>query len=156
VDDLSVAARELIAALEQEGLDYALGGALAYAAWAVPRATLDIDLNLFCAPEEIRSALARLLALGVEGDVEAATRQAEETGVAYLRWRGIRLDVFVPSIDFYEEAKRTRVRLTVPLLGEAWVQGDALDRGYIRGQVAMMVGEDDERILRWDAMTRGA
>src|SRR5262245_47393431 len=40
-----------------------------------------------------------------------ATRQAEEMGVAYLRWRGTRLDVFVPSIDFYDEAKRpTRVR----------------------------------------------
>lgn len=180
MDDFLSAARDLVLALERGGLEYALGGALAFSAWAVPRATLDIDLNLFCTPETLRDTLRDLLTLGVEGDLEKAVQQAEEMGVAYLRWRGIRLDVFVPSIEFYQEARRTRVRLNVPSLGEAWVlsaealavfkllffrpkdlldlekllrvQGEAFDHGYVRTQVAAMVGEDDERILRWDAL----
>jgi hypothetical protein len=180
VDDLIAAARELIAALEQNHLEYALGGALAFSAWAVPRATLDIDLNLFCEAGGERDALAALLALGVEGTLDAALKQAEEMGIAYLRWRGIRLDVFVPSIAFYEEARRTRVRLDIPGLGAAWVlspealavfkllffrpkdrldlekllavQGPRLDRGYIRAQLVAMLGEDDERITFWDSL----
>lgn len=41
----------LCAALEAAGVDYAIGGALAVACWAAPRATKDVDLTLFGADE---------------------------------------------------------------------------------------------------------
>jgi hypothetical protein len=170
---------DLVSALEQSGLDYALGGATALAVWSVPRATLDIDLNLWCAPEELATALRRLEALGVEVP-EAALAQAREEGVAYLRWRNIRLDVFVPSVAFYAEALRTRVRLDLPTMGRTWVlsaeslaifkllffrpkdlldveklvqiRGEALNRAYVRKHVVEMVGEDDPRTREWDRL----
>jgi hypothetical protein len=33
------------------------------------------------------------------------------------------------------------------------VQGPQLDAGYIRYHVAEMMGEDDERVQRWDEIT---
>jgi hypothetical protein len=183
MDDLALALGDLIANLEREAITYALGGATAFAVWAVPRATLDIDLNIWCAPEGVRAVFARMVAFGVEGDPDDAARHAEAAGVAYLRWRGIRLDVFVPSIEFYEEALRTRVRIVLPRVGATWVlspealavfkllffrpkdildleklvrvRGESLDRVYIRTQLVTLVGEDDPRVTRWDALVRG-
>lgn len=37
------AALRIAAAFESAGISYALGGALAYGLWAVPRATVDVD-----------------------------------------------------------------------------------------------------------------
>lgn len=34
-------------ALEQRAVPYAIGGALACGVWGVPRATLDVDVNVF-------------------------------------------------------------------------------------------------------------
>ena len=180
MDDLLSATNELVVLLEQHKLTYAVGGALAFSVWAVPRATLDIDINVWCAPEEIRPTLERLFSFGVEGDIEKALQQAQNQGVSYLKWRGIRLDIFFPSIEFYEEALRTRVRLQVPRVGVAWVlsaevvavfkllffrpkdlldiekivkvRGAALDRSYIREHLVAMVEQDDARVLHWDAL----
>lgn len=85
--------------------------------------------------------------------------------------------MFVPSIPFSDEAARTRVSITVDgwtgtfLSAEAIavfkmlffrikdlgdlaqlvaVRGDALDRGYVRRWLVDMMGEDDERVRRWD------
>lgn len=58
------------------------------------------------------------------GDLDTALSQAEAIGVAYLRWHGLRLDVFVPSIDFYDEALRTRVRIELPQIATSpWPAG---------------------------------
>jgi hypothetical protein len=180
VDDLISATSELIVLLEQHKITYAVGGALALAVWAVPRATLDIDINVWCAPEETKATLERIFSFGVEGDLQKAIQQAQTQGVSYLKWRGIRLDVFFPSIEFYEEALRTRVRLQFPQIGIAWVlcaetvvvfkllffrakdlidvekilrvQGASLDRGYIRGHLVAMLGGDDDRVVHWDSL----
>jgi hypothetical protein len=40
-------AGQIAAALDRCGEDYALGGAIALAYWAVPRGTLDVDLTVF-------------------------------------------------------------------------------------------------------------
>jgi hypothetical protein len=34
------------------------------------------------------------------------------------------------------------------------VQGDALDRGYVRRWIAEMMGESDERVRAWDDRTQ--
>ncbi len=183
MDDLTAATSQLVHALEASPLVYALGGALANAVWGVPRATLDIDLNIWCETSLLPETLARLLSIGVEGDLETAVARAAADGVAYLRWQGIRLDVFVPSIPFYDEALRTRVRIDVPDLGPTWVlsaealcvfkllffrpkdlidiekiarvRGPALDSQYVLDEVRAMVGDDDPRVARWtDILSR--
>ena len=178
---LTAALQSLIAMLEKERFDYAIGGALAFAVWAVPRATADIDLNIWCEPDAIEKTMGQLYANGVAGpELSIAIKQARDDGVAYVTWKGVRLDVFVPSIPFYDEALRTRVRATVPDIGEAWVlskealcvfkmlfyrmkdlldvaklvavQGAALNSAYVRRQLVDMLGEDDERVHKFDEM----
>jgi len=41
------AVASIIDHLEGAGIDYAIGGAVSYSAWAEPRATRDIDLNVW-------------------------------------------------------------------------------------------------------------
>lgn len=45
------AALAVARALEQQGVPYAIGGALAFGVWGTPRGTLDVDVNVFVAPE---------------------------------------------------------------------------------------------------------
>ena len=177
MSDYARALTDLVAVLEANGLTYALGGATALAVWSVPRATLDIDINLWCKPEEIPDLFCRLATLGIEVPSTAA-KQALDEGVAYLRWRGLRLDVFVPSIPFYEEALRTRVHIPLGDLGMTWVLsaealcvfkmlffrpkdvvdvekmsqilGEKLDRSYVRHHLVSIVGKEDLRIETWD------
>jgi hypothetical protein len=40
-------------ALEQHGVSYALGGALAYGQYGIPRATNDVDVNVFVDPTSL-------------------------------------------------------------------------------------------------------
>jgi len=67
LDDLILATAGLIQALEKEGFVYALGDALAFGAWAVPRATMDIDLNIWTSGSSTRQTLSDLYTLGVSG-----------------------------------------------------------------------------------------
>lgn len=100
-------------ALEAKGIPYALGGALAYGVWALPRATRDVDLNLFVTPEQLDPAFDVLSAAGVTFEREAARRAAAEDGL-FVGWLGAcRIDVFTPSIPFSWEALKTRVSVAL-------------------------------------------
>jgi hypothetical protein len=62
-EDPLAAAIAIAKAFDAHGVPYAIGGALAYGYWAVPRATLDIDVNVFVprdglGPHGRRNALA--------------------------------------------------------------------------------------------------
>ena len=52
---------ELVAKLEQSDVPYALGGAIAYGAWGEPRATRDVDLNLWVERERLAHAFDVLM-----------------------------------------------------------------------------------------------
>ena len=54
-------ARALADVLEREALPYAIGGALALGFYALPRATADVDLNVFLPPAAIDQVLRALL-----------------------------------------------------------------------------------------------
>src|SRR5438128_1992838 len=95
--------------LEARKLPYALGGALAYGVWALPRATKDVDINVFLAPDALGPALDALASAGVTFDRNEAIRLANEEGL-FIGWLGsCRIDVFTPSIPFSWEALKTRV-----------------------------------------------
>lgn len=178
--DAAEAGLLLAAAFEDAGLPYALGGALSLGAHGVPRGTLDVDINVFVAEAELPPVVALLRGLGIDVDPAVALPRAKRDGMFVGRWNGIRIDVFVPSIPFSEEAGRTRVRLVDADGVATWflsreaisvfkllffrpkdlvdldrlvaVSGPLLDHAYVRRWIVEMMGEDDPRVLAWDAI----
>ncbi len=167
--------------LESAGVPYALGGALAYGVWALPRATRDVDLNLFVAPEQLSAAFDALERASVVFDRTEAARLSADDGL-FIGWVGAcRIDVFTPSIPFAWEALKTRVSMEVGDGGRrAWFlsaealsffkmmffrgkdivdlerlisnQGRKLDAPYVRRWLVETMGEDDERVRKWDEL----
>ena len=165
--------------LEADGIPYAIGGALAYGLWAVPRATVDVDIDVFLARDALKPLFRALQELGIAFDPEDAERQNARDGMFVGRWGLYRIDIFTPSIEFEWEAHETRVRCE--LEGHSvWVlSAEAiavlkllffrtkdiadlerlvavhaeLDRAYVRDHVARMMGEEDERLRLWDRIT---
>jgi predicted nucleotidyltransferase len=175
-------ARAVADALERRKIPYAIGGALALGFYAPPRATVDVDVNIFVAGERgFTKALGVLNNSGfvAEADPVQQLRQAREEGQFRGRIEDIRVDVFVSTVPFYKELRR-RVRNAV-LLGrpikilaaedlvvlklmffrrkdladaEAVIrdQGTALDRRKVRARLVKLVGEEDERVRVWDEL----
>lgn len=169
-------ARRVADALEKFGLGYAVGGAIALGYYAVPRATVDVDINIFAVPPlQLPEALAALDDAGFVADEDPAglERRAVAEGQFRGHLQGLRVDVFVPAFDYYAELQ-TR-RRSVTLLGRpAWIlgpedlvvlkmmffrrkdladveavlrdQGAQLDRSFIRSKLVELVGADDERL----------
>ena len=179
--DAATLARRLADALDAEDLSYAIGGALALGHYTPPRATVDVDLNVFIAvPEEIDTLLGCLQRCGFEpDDVSTVERTAVEEGRFRGRIHGMRLDVFVPAIDLYASLERGRRQVsfagrpgwivgpedlaTLKMLFfrrkdladvEALVRalGDGLNRAGVRARLVEMMGDKDERVREWDAI----
>lgn len=179
--DAAEAGEQIADALEREGLPYALGGALALAVAGVPRGTIDVDVNIFVEEERLDETFDVLGALGIEIDRAAALARAKHDGMFVGRWDGMRIDVFLPSIPFAHEARRTRVRLTDPRGWSGWFLSPEalavfkllffrgkdvvdlerlvavnaeLDHAYVRRWIVDMMGADDPRVERWDDLVR--
>jgi hypothetical protein len=171
------AGRAIADALRASTIPHALGGALALGVAGVPRGTKDVDVNVFVGLERLDDVFGALEPLGIRIERGSARARAERDGMFVADWDGMRIDVFVPSIPFSDEAARTRVSITVDgwtgwfLSPEAIaifkllffrtkdigdlaqlvaVREDALDRAYIRRWLVEMMGEEDERVRRWD------
>lgn len=72
---------QLASLLEQRGIPCAIGGALAYGLWGVPRFTKDLDINVFAAGERLRTVFAVLRELGCTVDEAVAMEEAVPAGV---------------------------------------------------------------------------
>lgn len=173
-------AQRIAGALESAGVSYAIGGALALAVAGVPRGTADVDVNVFVPDSEVPVVIDVLRGLGIEVDFPSAIARSERDGMFVGRWDGMRIDVFLPSIPFAHEAERTRIRITDATGWSGWflsaeaiavfkllffrgkdrvdlerlvaVSGARLDHAYVRRWIVEMMGEDDERVQRWDAI----
>jgi hypothetical protein len=104
-------AQRIADALEGAAIPYAIGGALALAVAGVPRGTADVDVNVFIGRDRFAELVATLRAVGLDIDEVAAPVHARRDGMFVARYDGMRIDVFLPSIPFSDEAARTRVRL---------------------------------------------
>lgn len=183
MDDAVDVARRIADSLERARIVYAIGGAIAYGYWGAIRATADIDVNVFVAPAEIDRVFAALREAGCSVDESPARARAEERGDFVAKaGNGMRVDVFVPSIPFHEEARRRIVRVpnldgrpafvlsaevvcvfkmlffrgkdVVDLEHLVARQGPGLDVAFVRAQLVDMVGEEDGRTRRWDLIVR--
>ena len=175
------AGRRIADLFERESVSYALGGALALAIAGVPRGTIDVDVNVFVEESEVPRVIALLAGLGMEVDGTTAAAAARRDGMFVARWEGMRIDVFLPSVPFSREAERTRTRVIEESGWSGWfLSAEALtvfkllclrskdladlerliavrpelDRAYVRNAIAQMMGEDDERVRRWDDLVR--
>lgn len=100
-------------ALTEAGVPHAIGGAIALAYYAEPRATVDIDVNVFVPADEWRRVFGALGPLGV--DVEADIAGLTRAGEAKLDWDPNPVHLFF-SEDELHEAMREAVR-EVPFAG---------------------------------------
>ncbi|HLG42954.1 MAG TPA: DUF6036 family nucleotidyltransferase [Planctomycetota bacterium] len=171
----------LASRFEGLGIEYAVGGAIALGHWSSPRGTADVDVTVYVNPEGLKPVFEVLRAVGGEFDPSLALRKAKERGHFAIRCKAVRIDVYVPDIPLYDDAKRRRVRVNVQ--GRAmWVwsaedillfkmlyfrakdkidieqlmavSGRALDLPYVRRHLLEAFDEQDERWQWWTATLR--
>lgn len=179
--DAATTAQQLAARLEELRQPYAFGDAIALGYWAAPRGTLDVDLTLFLPPDRPSDCVQVLQKLGCDVPANEALQSLREHGFCRVSWRGTRIDVFLPLIDFYEDAKQRRK--TVDLGDQPIViwdaetlavfkmmffrrkdladveqilrtQGKPLNRAWIRDQLEKLYGVRDPRLSQWDEIVQ--
>jgi hypothetical protein len=165
--------------LEQRRQDYAFGGAIALGYWGLPRGTMDVDLTIFLSPDQPEECVRLLEEIGCQVPVANAIALLKEHGLCRASYAGLRVDVFTPTIPFYQLAKNRRRR--VPLkTGHIMIwdaetlavfkmmffrdkdlvdlkkilshQKATFDHDWVRAQLIDVYGQRDTRILRWDEL----
>ncbi len=158
--------------LEEAHIAHAFGGALALAYYAEPRATVDIDVNVFVPTERFPELAETLGPLGVADDVDRTALNRD--GQCRLRWGRTPLDLFF-AYDEIHEAMRQEARQVpfgdgkLPVLSpehlvvckamfdrpkdwldieQIFVCADYLKLDEIREWLVRMVGESDPRVHR--------
>jgi hypothetical protein len=172
-------ARQLADGLEAATIPYAVGGALALGVWAFPRATLDVDLNVFVPIEDLARVFVVLEAAGCTVTRESALARAASDGYFEAYAGPMRIDVFVPSIPFYENVRR-RIRQATLEGRPAWylspedlavmkllffrpkdlldlerlvaLRAADFDRRYVERAIESLLGTDDPRLREWRAL----
>jgi hypothetical protein len=179
--DPAEVSRKIAAALDAAACEYALGGAIALGFWSPPRGTLDVDVTLFLPPEQPSACIRLLQTIGCEMQTSVALRSLSEHGFCQVQYAGIRLDVFLPTVPFYELAcqRRRRVQLgdqpvmiwdaeTLCVFKMMFFRrkdladveqilrtgGDQLDRDWVREQLIEIYGQRDPRISQWQDLLR--
>jgi hypothetical protein len=99
-------------ALAQAQVPHAFGGALALAYYAEPRATADIDLNVFLSVERAPEVLALLDSLGV--DVGGASERLQADGQCRTFWGRTPVDLFFSNLPFHDAMRRAARTVSGP------------------------------------------
>jgi hypothetical protein len=171
---------ERVVAIEDAfaAVPHAFGGALALAYYAEPRTTVDIDLNVFVAPERFGDIAGKLERLGADvRDPEVAAAVGRD-GQARVMWEGTPIDLFFAYDRFHQAAKRARRTVpfagrTIPVLSpehiivckvvfdrpKDWVDiesvldaGTAVDTAEVLRWVGRIAGDEDPRFDRAAAL----
>jgi hypothetical protein len=165
-------------ALNEAKIPYALGGALALAYYADPRATIDIDVNVFVSTEQWRDVIDTLAALGVDSS-GLDSKALERDGQCRLWWGDNAVDLFFAYDPIHDEMRRQARR--VPFAGvmvsilspehlavckamfdrrKDWldieqmlIAGDDLNVSVIEEWLVRMAGERDPRLQRLNKLT---
>jgi hypothetical protein len=164
---------EIARAFERAGIPYAFGGAIALAFYATPRATEDVDVNVFVGIDEADRCLAALGPLGVTAD---APERAEERGALTIHWEHTPIRLFF-AYDPFHESCRARARIvpfgahTIRVLAAEDItifkvvydrprdraevrevllcMGERFDLGYALAWLERLLGADDPRLARF-------
>jgi hypothetical protein len=138
---------------------HAFGGALSLAYYAEPRATIDIDLNVFVPAADAERVLGPLRVLGA--DVTAADLQRiDHDGQGRVRWQGTPVDLFFAYDPFHDAAAAATRRVPfadaeIPILSAEHlivckvVFNRSKDWVDIEAMIAAATGIDVAEVLRW-------
>lgn len=168
--DKVIAVHERFAAAK---IPHAIGGALALAYYAEPRATIDIDVNVFVSTERWRDVRDALAPLGVKVD-DVDLPALERDRQCRLWWGQTAVDLFFAADEIHKEMPKLARRVpfagsTMPILApehlaickamfdrpKDWldieqmlVATDEIDVDSVEAWLTRMVGRDDPRLQR--------
>jgi len=97
---------ELDNGLWRAGVSHAFGGAIALAYYAEPRATVDIDLNIFVPDTEGAPVLHTLSTVGVEVH-DAAPAEIARDGQCRVHWGATPVDLFFADLPLHAAMERS-------------------------------------------------
>jgi hypothetical protein len=158
--------------LDAAKIPHAIGGALALAYYAEPRATADVDINVFVPTDRWPNVRDALDPLGV--DVEVDLPALERDGQVRLWWDRNAVDLFFSYYELHEEMRRQARKVpfgdtTLPILSpehlavckamfdraKDWldieqilVATDPIDLAEIESWLERMIGESDPRLRK--------
>ncbi len=160
-------------ALADAKIPHAIGGALALAYYAEPRATIDVDVNVFVGTDRRGDVIEALGAIGIAA-ADLDDKALERDGQCRLWWGQNPVDLFF-AYDPFHQAMRKQARrapfggTTIPILApehlavckamfdrpKDWldieqmlIATDELDVDEIEGWLDRMVGRGDRRLER--------
>jgi predicted nucleotidyltransferase len=145
-------------ALEAAKIPWAIGGAIALIYYGTPRATSDIDLNIFIAPSDFGRLEVALEPIGV--DVAVSTETLERSGQCRVKWGRTPIDLFMANVEFHAAMERKLRRVpfggsTIKVISpEHLIICKALfnrakDWPDIEQIVQMMPDLDAEEVVEW-------
>lgn len=175
------AARRIGTCFDDDGIPYAIGGALALGVWGAPRMTKDVDMSAFVDVSELARVLDSLERAGVMISRDEAVRDVARIGLLKGRLGRVIVDVFVSEHPQYAQM-RTRARRIVDATGwsgsfispedlcvhklvfgrpkdvadleRLFAVRQDLDVAYVRNWLAQMVPAGDLRLAVLDDLER--
>ena len=164
--------------LGEARIAHAFGGALALASYAEPRATIDVDVNLFLEASRHAEVVAILGQLGVTGDVPIA--QVERDGQCRLAWDDNPIDLFYAYHELHAAMRKGARRAEIggrqmPILApehlltckvifnrpKDWLDAEQMlvgtldmDRSEVADWLDRIIGADDPRAQRFAQLSR--
>jgi hypothetical protein len=168
-------------ALDEAKIAHAFGGALALAYYAEPRATIDVDVNLFSSPQAHPEVLGALAPLGVEAP-DAAASEIERDGQSRWWWGRTPVDLFFAYDDLHDAMRDALRRVPfgedrIPILSaehlvvckaifdrsKDWIDIEQvlaaeadLDRAEVERWLERAVGRGDRRFERFEELAGAA
>lgn len=163
---------QLEEAFAESRIPHAFGGAIALAYYATPRATIDLDVNVFVGVTRADEVLRVVETLGAgpisRGERERLGREEQ----ARIPWQGTPLDLFFAYDPFHESCYERRRRMpfddaTIHVLSAedllvfkaifdrakdrrdieelVFAMADELDEGYVHAWLVRILGAGDPR-----------
>lgn len=175
------AAKRIAERLDEDGLPYGIGGALALGAWGAIRATKDVDMTIFVREDELPRVFDALERAGVMIDRTDAVRDVARIGMFKGRAGRIIIDVFITGHPQYEAMKHRCSVIEDPAYGRlSFISAEDLcihkllygrekdlidlrlliarrrnmDLAYVRGWLTKMVPAGDHRLALLDDLER--
>lgn len=166
-------------ALDEAELPHAFGGAHALAYYGTPRATHDIDLNVFVAASRADEVLAVLEAIGVSTAGQQQRAHIDRDGQVRLFWERTPLDLFFSYDPLHDHSMNRRRRVDFggdeihvlsaedlivykivfdrekdwrDLAEVVFAAGGDLELDYVRGWLDRIIAADDPRHARFERL----
>ena len=163
-------------ALREAKIPHAIGGALALAYYAEPRATIDVDINVFVSTERWPEICETLAPLGI--NVEVEVKDLNRDGQVRLWWDRNPVDLFFSYDPFHDAMRRDARKVpfndeTIPILSpehlavckamfdrpkdwldipQVLVGVEGFDASEVRRWLDATVGSNDLRCVHFDEL----